>query len=150
MSVKILLVVSAALWSWEKQAVLLAQRPEGKDMAGLWEFPGGKVESYETPEKALIRELDEELKIKVASDHLVPLNFVSYAYPRFHLLMPLYFCDKWIGKIDCQEHQAYSWARLDDLEHYAMPPADRSLPKVIKHYMSSYNHETFPCQEKIG
>ncbi len=112
--------------------VLIAQRPEGKQLAGLWEFPGGKVEAGERPEAALIRELREELGIEVKEPCLAPLTFASHAYPEFHLLMPLYICRRWEGFVEAREHAALKWARAKDLRAYPMPPADAPLiPPLI-------------------
>jgi len=113
--------------------VLLAQRPQGKPMAGLWEFPGGKVESGERPEETLIRELDEELSIVVREPCLAPLTFASHAYPDFHLLMPLYVCRRWEGTVTPREGQALAWVRPNRLRDYEMPPADVPL---VSHLMA--------------
>jgi len=107
--------------------VLLAQRPEGKSMAGLWEFPGGKVEAGESPEAALIRELKEELGIDTWSSCLAPLTFASHTYEDFHLLMPLYVCRKWEGIVSPQEGQTLKWVKANDLKSYPMPEADIPL-----------------------
>ena len=107
--------------------VLLAQRPEGKPMAGLWEFPGGKVETDETPEQTLIRELEEELGIVVKEACLAPLTFASHSYPDFHLLMPLYVCRRWDGMVSAKEGQKLDWVRPNRLREYPMPPADVPL-----------------------
>jgi len=107
--------------------VLIAQRPEGKSMAGLWEFPGGKIEGDETPEEAIIRELREELGIDVTQACLAPLSFASHAYSDFHLLMPLYICRRWEGLVCAQEDQQLAWVRPQKLRDYAMPPADAPL-----------------------
>jgi 8-oxo-dGTP diphosphatase len=112
--------------------VLLAQRPEGKSMAGLWEFPGGKVNPGETPETALIRELAEELGIDVAASCLAPLTFASHSYPNFHLLMPLYVCRKWSGIPVACEGQRLVWVRPARLGDYAMPPADAPLVAMLR------------------
>ena len=112
--------------------VLLAQRPEGKDMAGLWEFPGGKVEPGETPEAALIRELHEELGIDTWQSCLAPLTFASHSYERFHLLMPLFACRKWEGIPRAREGQALKWVRVRDLRDYPMPPADIPLIAALR------------------
>jgi 8-oxo-dGTP diphosphatase len=113
--------------------VLIAQRPEGKQLAGLWEFPGGKMDADERPEEALIRELKEELGITVKEACLAPLTFASYAYPSFHLLMPLYVCRRWEGFVRAAEGQALKWARARDLRNYPMPPADEPLiPPLIE------------------
>ncbi len=107
--------------------VLLAQRPEGKSMAGLWEFPGGKIEAGERPENSLIRELKEELGIVVKEECLAPLTFASHLYPDFHLLMPLYVCRRWEGFVDAKEGQKLKWVRPNALRDYPMPPADEPL-----------------------
>jgi len=107
--------------------VLIAQRPSGKSMAGLWEFPGGKVEPGERPEQCLIRELKEELGITVKEECLAPLTFASHSYPDFHLLMPLYVCRRWEGIVTAQEQQTLKWVRPGELKNYPMPPADEPL-----------------------
>lgn len=122
----LLLVVACALVDPDRR-VLIAQRPEGKSMAGLWEFPGGKVEPGETPEAALIRELNEELGIETKQACLAPLSFVSHAYESIHLLMPLYVCRKWQGTPVAREHMALKWVRPQALRDYPMPPADEPL-----------------------
>ena len=122
----LLLVVACALVDADRR-VLIAQRPEGKSMAGLREFPGGKVEAGETPEAALIRELSEELGIETKQACLAPLSFVSHAYESIHLLMPLYVCRKWQGMPQAREHQALKWVRPQALRDYPMPPADEPL-----------------------
>ena len=126
MSVKIVLVAACALIDADGR-VLLAQRPPGKSMAGLWEFPGGKVESGERPEITLIRELKEELGISVKEDCLAPLTFASHTYPDFHLLMPLYVCRRWEGTVTALEGQNLAWVRPNKLRDYDMPPADVPL-----------------------
>jgi 8-oxo-dGTP diphosphatase len=123
---KLLLVVAVALIDPDGR-ILLSQRPEGKNLAGLWEFPGGKVEPGERPEPALIRELREELGVAVEEPCLAPLTFASYAYPDFHLLMPLYICRRWTGIATGREGQALKWVRAKDLRAYPMPPADEPL-----------------------
>ena len=123
---KIVTVAACALIDADGR-VLLAQRPEGKPMAGLWEFPGGKVESGETPEQTLIRELQEELGIAVKEACLAPLTFASHSYPEFHLLMPLYICRRWDGIVTALEGQALTWVRPNRLRDYPMPPADVPL-----------------------
>ena len=126
MSAKIVLVAACALIDVDGR-VLLAQRPEGKSMAGLWEFPGGKVEAGERPEQTLIRELKEELGITVNEACLAPLTFASHAYADFHLLMPLYVCRKWEGTVAATEGQKLAWVRPNRLRDYEMPPADIPL-----------------------
>ena len=111
--------------------VLLAQRPEGKSMAGLWEFPGGKVEVGETPEAALIRELEEELEINTWKSCLAPLTFASHAYEDFHLLMPLFVCRKWEGMPQPRENQTLKWVRKQELRSYDMPAADVPLIPIL-------------------
>ncbi|TVS00132.1 MAG: 8-oxo-dGTP diphosphatase MutT [Rhodobacteraceae bacterium] len=115
--------------------VLLAQRPEGKSMAGLWEFPGGKVEPGETPEAALIRELHEELGIDTWSSCLAPLTFASHSYPQFHLLMPLFACRKWQGQPQGREGQALKWVRPAELRDYPMPAADLPLIPILRDWL---------------
>jgi 8-oxo-dGTP diphosphatase len=128
---KLLFVVAAALIDPDNR-VLIAQRPEGKQLAGLWEFPGGKLQEGERPETALIRELDEELGIIVEEACLAPLTFASHAYPEFHLLMPLYVCRRWRGQVVPRESQALKWVRPQNLRDYPMPPADAPLiPALI-------------------
>lgn len=112
--------------------VLLAQRPEGKTMAGLWEFPGGKVERGERPETALIRELHEELGIDVTEACLAPFTFASFAYEKFHLLMPLYICRRWNGTVRPVEGQALKWVRPNRMADYPMPPADVPLVAMLR------------------
>lgn len=123
---KLLLVVACALVDSDNR-VLVTQRPEGKALAGLWEFPGGKLEAGERPEPALIRELSEELGIEVKEACLAPLTFASYAYPEFHLLMPLYICRRYEGIARGLEGQAVKWVRTRDLRDYPMPAADEPL-----------------------
>ena len=123
---KVVLVAACALVDADGR-VLLAQRPEGKPMAGLWEFPGGKVETGERPEETLIRELEEELGIVVKEACLAPLTFASHTYPDFHLLMPLYVCRRWDGMVTAKEGQGLAWVRLNRLREYPMPPADVPL-----------------------
>ena len=122
----ILLVVACALIDADRR-VLIAQRPTGKPMAGLWEFPGGKLEPGETPEAALLRELDEELGISTKTACLAPFAFASHAYGSVHLLMPLYVCRKWDGLPTAREHTALKWVRPQALRDYPMPPADEPL-----------------------
>ena len=123
---KLTLVVACALVDADNR-VLIAQRPEGKTLAGLWEFPGGKLEPGERPEPALIRELAEELGIAVQEACLAPLTFASHAYDDFHLLMPLYICRKWEGVVTAREGQHLAWVRANKLRDYPMPPADIPL-----------------------
>ncbi len=130
-SLQILLVAAVALVDIDGR-VLLARRPEGKPMAGLWEFPGGKVEPGETPEAALEREIREELAIDICVPCLSPLSFASHAYDGFHLLMPLYICRKWDGIPIPQEGQETAWARPDRLRDYPMPPADEPLLAMLR------------------
>ncbi|MGN6309704.1 MAG: 8-oxo-dGTP diphosphatase MutT [Xanthobacteraceae bacterium] len=128
---KLTLVVACALIDADNR-VLIAQRPEGKQLAGLWEFPGGKLEPGERPEPALIRELREELGIEVKEACLAPLTFASHAYETFHLLMPLYICRRWEGTVSSKEGQALAWVRANKLRDYPMPPADIPLiPPLI-------------------
>jgi 8-oxo-dGTP diphosphatase len=123
---KTVLVVAVALIDTDGR-VLIAKRPEGKSLAGLWEFPGGKVEPGERPEAALIRELKEELGIDVTEACLAPFVFTSHAYESFHLLMPLYLCRRWSGVVQAHEHSALKWVRPAQLPDYPMPPADEPL-----------------------
>jgi 8-oxo-dGTP diphosphatase len=127
----IVLVAAVALIDPDGR-VLLAQRPPGKHLAGMWEFPGGKVQSGETPEAALIRELDEELGISTHESCLAPFTFASYAYPEFHLLMPLYVCRKWEGIVTAREGQSLKWVRPAQLADYPMPPADKPLVAMLR------------------
>ena len=127
-----LILVAAVVLVDTDGRVLLAQRPEGKQMAGLWEFPGGKVDPGETPEAALIRELREELGIDVAASCLAPFTFASHAYPDFHLLMPLYVCRKWSGIPMAREGQRLTWVRPARLAEYPKPPADKPLIAMLR------------------
>jgi len=123
---RLVLVAAVALIDADGR-VLLSQRPEGKTLAGLWEFPGGKIEAGERPETALIRELKEELGIDVAESCVAPLTFASHAYSDFHLLMPLYVCRRWKGQVQAMEGQVLKWVRAKDMRSYPMPPADLPL-----------------------
>ena len=131
---KTILVSAVALIDRDGR-VLLAQRPEGKSMAGLWEFPGGTVEPGETPEAALIRELQEELGIDTWASCLAPLTFASHGYDDFHLLMPLFACRKWEGIPRAQEGQTLKWVRPQDLREYPMPPADIPLIAILRDWL---------------
>jgi 8-oxo-dGTP diphosphatase len=129
---KLLLVVAVALIDAD-QRVLIAERPAGKQLAGLWEFPGGKIEPGERPEESLIRELAEELGISVEAACLAPLTFASHAYETFHMLMPLYVCRRWSGSVQPREGQQLKWVHPRDLRSYPMPPADEPLiPPLIE------------------
>ena len=130
----LLLVAAAALIDRDGR-VLLAQRPEGRPMAGLWEFPGGKVEPGETPEAALIRELREELGLDTWASCLAPLTFASHAYEAFHLLMPLFACRKWEGAPNPREGQRLAWVRPARLGDHPMPPADRPLVPILRDWL---------------
>lgn len=127
----LLFVVACALIDADNR-ILLAQRPEGKSLAGLWEFPGGKLEQGETPEQALIRELSEELSITVKQDCLSPLTFASHTYEKFHLLMPLYICRRYQGIPRGAEGQNLKWVKAADLDQYPMPDADKPLVPILK------------------
>jgi 8-oxo-dGTP diphosphatase len=130
-NIKLTLVVACALIDADKR-VLIAQRPQGKSLAGLWEFPGGKVEPGERPEATLIRELHEEIGIVVKQACLAPLTFASHTYDDFHLLMPLYICRRWEGEVTAREDQKLAWVRANKLRDYKMPPADIPLiPHLI-------------------
>ena len=131
MSEKPLLLVAAAALIDVDGRVLICQRPEGKQLAGLWEFPGGKVEAGETPEACLIRELDEELGIQVTNACLAPFVFASHGYESFHLLMPLYLCRRWSGFVTAKEHKALAWVKPNELRNYPMPPADARLRDLV-------------------
>ncbi|PZX09370.1 8-oxo-dGTP diphosphatase MutT [Celeribacter halophilus] len=128
---KLVLVSAIALIDVEGR-VLLAQRPEGKSMAGLWEFPGGKLEAGETPEAALVRELHEELGIETWDSCLAPLTFASHSYDDFHLMMPLFACRKWNGVPVPREGQVLKWVKARDLRDYPMPPADIPLIPILR------------------
>ena len=131
---KVVLVSAVALVDADGR-VLLAQRPEGKSMSGLWEFPGGKVETGETPELALIRELHEELGIDTWESCLAPLTFASHSYDNFHLLMPLFACRKWNGTPMSKEGQTLKWVRPNQLRDYPMPPADIPLIPILRDWL---------------
>jgi 8-oxo-dGTP diphosphatase len=133
--VRLVLVAAAALVDGEGR-VLLAQRPYGKALAGLWEFPGGKIEPGERPEAALARELHEELGITVDAADLQPASFASHAYPDFHLMMPLWVCRHWQGEPAGREGQALAWVAANDLEGYPMPPADVPLCAWLKAHVT--------------
>ena len=128
---RLLFVVAAALVDRDNR-VLIAQRPQGKTLAGLWEFPGGKLDAGETPEQALVRELREELGIEVCLTCLSPFTFASHSYDDFHLLMPLYVCRSWDGEITPREGQKVKWVRVKDLDTYPMPAADLPLIPWLK------------------
>lgn len=131
---KVVLVSAVALIDADGR-VLLAQRPEGKSLAGLWEFPGGKVEAGETPEAALIRELREELGIETKASCLAPLTFASHSYEAFHLLMPLFACRRWEGIVSGREGQNLAWVRPERLRDYPMPPADLPLIPILRDWL---------------
>ncbi|MCP4329174.1 MAG: (deoxy)nucleoside triphosphate pyrophosphohydrolase [Alphaproteobacteria bacterium] len=131
MTLPIILVAAVALIDSDGR-VLLQERPPGKTMAGLWEFPGGKVAPGETPEAALIRELDEELGIDTVESCLAPFTFASHAYDDFHLLMPLYVCRVWKGRAQSREGQQLAWVRPNRIADYPMPPADRPLVAMLR------------------
>ena len=127
---QLLLVAACVLLDGEGR-ILIAKRPPGRSLAGLWEFPGGKVEQGESPEHALIRELAEELGIDIAPADLSPLTFASHSYPDFHLLMPLFLCTRWRGAATPHEGQELAWVKPTELAAYAMPPADEPLKAVL-------------------
>ena len=132
--IKLTLVVACALIDADKR-VLIAQRPEGKALAGLWEFPGGKVESGERPEQTLIRELHEEIGITVKEACLAPFTFASHSYPDFDLLMPLFLCRRWNGTPTAREGQTLAWVRPNKLAEYPMPEADRPLVPLLRDFL---------------
>jgi len=127
----IVLVAACALVDVDGR-VLLAKRPAGKQLAGLWEFPGGKVEPGETPEQCLIRELNEELGIRVAHACLAPFVFASHGYDSFHLLMPLFLCRRWEGLVTAREHEALAWVKPTEFDAYPMPPADAPIAAWLR------------------
>jgi 8-oxo-dGTP diphosphatase len=135
--VKLVLVAAGALIDTDGR-VLLAQRPEGKSLAGLWEFPGGKVEEGESPEETLIREVLEELGVKIEKACISPLAFASHSYPDFHLLMPLYFCRRWTGIPRGLEGQKLAWVRGAKLKDYPMPPADEPLIAPLREILGLF------------
>ncbi|WP_208434954.1 (deoxy)nucleoside triphosphate pyrophosphohydrolase [Bartonella phoceensis] len=130
----LLLVVACALLD-QDNCVLLTERPQGKSLAGLWEFPGGKVEQGETPEASLIRELEEELGIYVQPEDLLPLTFASHRYETFHLLMPLYLCYHYEGIAQGREEQNLKWVFIGDLDKYPMPDADKPLIQLLRNFL---------------
>lgn len=131
-----LLLVAACVLLDDNGRILIAKRPEGRSLAGLWEFPGGKVEQGESPEHALIRELAEELGIEIEPADLAPLTFASHAYPGFHLLMPLFLCKRWRGEAASHEGQELAWVMPAELAAYAMPPADEPLKAILPALLS--------------
>ena len=131
---KIILVSAVALIDQDGR-ILIAKRPDGKSMSGLWEFPGGKVELGETPEQALVRELSEELGIKTWNSCLAPMTFASHAYEDFHLLMPLFVCRKWEGIVIPKEEQELKWVYSSELKNYPMPPADKPLIPILRDWI---------------
>ncbi len=139
MTKPLLLVVAAALVDAQGR-VLLAERPAGKSMAGLWEFPGGKVEAGERPEQTLVRELNEELGLTVEEAWLEPFDFASHGYEAFHLLMPLYLCRRWTGAIMPREGQRHAWVGPADLDRYKLPPADLPLVPRLRALLRSAGH----------
>jgi 8-oxo-dGTP diphosphatase len=130
-----LLLVAAAALVDDDGRILIGQRPEGKALAGLWEFPGGKLETGETPETCLVRELNEELGVRVKVDCLAPFAFASHTYPTFHLLMPLFICRRWDGLVERREHAALAWVKPVGLFNYAMPPADAPLCAYLRDFL---------------
>ena len=134
MTKPLVLVVACALIDPDGR-VLIAQRPEGKQLAGLWEFPGGKIEPGETPEEALVRELKEELGIDVAQSCLAPFTFTSFAYESLNLFMALWLCRRWSGVVKPLEHQAVAWVKPVRLTDYAMPPADEPLVAFLRDFL---------------
>ena len=130
----IVLVVACALVDVDGR-VLICKRPQGKSLAGLWEFPGGKVEAGETPEAALIREMNEELGITITQSCLAPFVFASHTYETFHLMMPLYLCRRWSGVVVAKEHEALAWVKPNALSNYEMPPADAPLIAYLRDFL---------------
>lgn len=130
-----IVTVSAVVMVDVEGRILIAQRPEGKNMAGLWEFPGGKIEDGETPERALIRELKEELNIDTTESCLAAFTFASHTYEDFHLLMPVYLCRKWDGTMQPREGQNLKWVKIEELKNYPMPPADEPLLAMIRDFL---------------
>jgi 8-oxo-dGTP diphosphatase len=130
-----MVIVAACVLLNEARELLIAKRPLGRPLAGLWEFPGGKVEQGEEPEEALIRELKEELGIEIARADLEPLTFASHAYPDFHLLMPLYRCSRWRGTPVALEGQELRWVRPEELAGVEMPPADEPLKAALRQWL---------------
>ena len=130
----IVLVVACALVDVDGR-VLICKRPQGKSLAGLWEFPGGKVEAGETPEAALIREMGEELGITITQSCLAPFVFASHTYETFHLMMPLYLCRRWSGVVVAKEHEALAWVKPNALSNYEMPPADAPLIAYLRDFL---------------
>ena len=133
-NIPVLLVVAVALIDSDGR-ILLSQRPEGKQLSGLWEFPGGKIEEGETPEVALVRELKEELSIDITESCLAPFSFASHAYDDFHLLMPLYLCRVWKGRPFPKEQQKLKWVKLEKFSEYSMPPADLPLVAMLREFL---------------
>lgn len=130
-----MITVSAVVMVDIEGRILIAQRPKGKSMEGLWEFPGGKVEVGETPERALIRELKEELGIDTTESCLAAFTFASHSYDDFHLLMPVYLCRKWDGFVRAKEGQNLKWVKINELSQYPMPPADEPLIAMIRDFL---------------
>jgi 8-oxo-dGTP diphosphatase len=131
---RLVLVAACALIDAEGR-VLIAQRPRGKSMAGLWEFPGGKIEPDESPEQTVVREMREELGIIIQESALSPFVFASHSYPEFHLLMPLFLCHRWEGEPQSHEGQTIAWVKPADLSEYPMPPADLPLIPLLKAHL---------------
>ncbi|WP_208432674.1 8-oxo-dGTP diphosphatase MutT [Bartonella taylorii] len=134
MKSSLILVVACALLDQDSR-ILLTERPQGKSLAGLWEFPGGKIEQGETPEASLVRELEEELGVHVQQSNLLPLTFASHSYETFHLLMPLYLCSHYEGIVQGREGQNLKWVFIDDLDKYPMPDADKPLIQLLKSFL---------------